>query len=142
MENKTYTQEQVDDICSKIKAKAQEKFDSLVANEYISKSEFAKLQTENRKLQKAIIQPKLEQALMSAGLKKECVKDFLQLNSGLYDVKEEDIPYNIQKCREARPYMFNNNYNAETGNQTQPNGEPKGNDTIETGIGTVITRNN
>lgn len=139
MSEKIYDQEDFNNILAKKTAKLQEKFDSLVANEYVSKSDFAKLQNENRDLRNQIILPKIKSACKSAGLKQECESDFLQLNKSLLECKEEDLQYNIEKCRKERPYMFDNSFSAETGNQPKSKSEKTGN-MIEGFNSTIITR--
>lgn len=139
-DDKIYSQEDLNNILAKKVAKLEEKFNSQVANDYISKSEFAKLQSENSSLRKEIILPKIKLACKSAGLKPECENDFLQLNKALFDCKEEDLQYQIEKCRKDRPYMFDNSFSAETGNQPTGKEQPKSSNVIEGYNSTIITR--
>lgn len=136
-----YSQEDLDNILAKKMAKLQEKHANSIASDYVSKADFQKLQADNSALRRQVIQPKIEAELKNCGIKAECVNDFLALNKGLFDCKEEDIKYNVLKCVKERPYMFNTQYNAETGNQVDPAKDAGANNVIETGLGSVITRN-
>lgn len=136
-----YSQEDLDNILAKKMAKLQEKHANSIASDYVSKADFQKLQADNSALRRQVIQPKIEAELKNCGIKAECVNDFLALNKGLFDCKEEDIKYNVLKCVKERPYMFNTQYNAETGNQVDPAKDDGGSNVIETGLGSVITRN-
>ena len=136
-----YSQEDLDNILAKKSAKLQEKYANSIATDYVSKTDFQKLQADNNALRKQVIQPKIEAELKHCGIKQECMNDFLALNKGLYDCKEEDIKYNVVKCAKERPYMFNTQYNAETGNNISKGVEGDGSNMIDTALGTIIARN-
>lgn len=136
-----YSQEDLDNILAKKVAKLEEKHANSIASDFVGKADFHKLQAENSALRKAVIQPKIEAELLNCGIKKECMNDFLALNKALFDCKEEDIKYNVLKCAKERPWMFNTEYHAETGNQVDPAKDNGGSNVIETGLGSVITRN-
>lgn len=136
-----YSQEDLDNILAKKMAKLEEKHANSIASDFVGKSDFQKLQAENNSLRRQVIQPKIEAELKNCGIKQECMNDFLSLNKNLFDCKEEDIKYNVVKCAKERPYMFNTQYSAETGNNTSKSVEGNSDNMIDTALGTIIVRN-
>lgn len=106
MENTTekkYTQEEVDAITEKVKLNQQSK----IERNYVSKEDFASLETKYNDLLRETKSIGIKNVFMNLGGLEQSFNDVLTLNSNLLNINDvEELNEEISKIKENKPYFF------------------------------------
>lgn len=113
VQDTTNSQEDIDNAVASAKARWNKKLEK----DYVSIEKYNEVLSQLTQAQNELKLPKLEQAFVQAGGKKEAFNHFVKLNGNLFEAKDEKEINNIlAEAKKEYGYMFNpQSFNASVG---------------------------
>lgn len=103
MSEKIYTQEDMDNIVSKVKSKQEAKYEKT----HISLTEYNKLQEQYNQLLEQNKVNNFKEQYMNHGGNPEAYNDFIASNKEIVSLEGEKLEAEFVKLRESKPFYFN-----------------------------------
>lgn len=109
MSDKTYTQEQVNEIVEQVKTRQQEKFAKKIENSYVELDKYNELQTKFNDLELSNKSNSFKDTFISNGGNSNAYNDFILVNKDILHLEQEEQIKKLNEIREQKPYFFVNN---------------------------------